>query len=245
MAKQLSILTFTGKLGNMIGFRRNGRYFMRAMPVSVRQSTATRNASRRFGEASKMAALVRDALSALDIRKDRGCVNRFNRAFILSRLDVTQAMQGFQFNGRMATDRFLSIPPRVTGDGLLHFGAQQLPAGEGGTLEIKVITTRVDFATQALLASKTMTFYAGKAFTGTSMRVSLPGDGTLIVAVQVRRADRQGIVAGRDHWAAAIVTVQVPEEVAVLPAATTVYHDRTKKGPVTCRHRGPEVLLLE
>jgi hypothetical protein len=42
MATQTSLLTFTGKLGNVIGYRRNGRYFLRSMPQTVRQTTATR-----------------------------------------------------------------------------------------------------------------------------------------------------------------------------------------------------------
>ncbi|MGF6848238.1 hypothetical protein QFZ51_003473 [Chitinophaga sp. W3I9] len=49
MAKQTGILPFTGKLGNLIGYRRNGSYFVRSMPEEVKQTTATRQSSRNFG----------------------------------------------------------------------------------------------------------------------------------------------------------------------------------------------------
>ena len=43
MATQTSLLTFTGRPGNIIGYCRNGRYFLRSMPQTVRQTTATRH----------------------------------------------------------------------------------------------------------------------------------------------------------------------------------------------------------
>jgi hypothetical protein len=41
MAKQTGLFQFTGKLDNVIGYRRNGNYFVRSMPVTVKQTTAT------------------------------------------------------------------------------------------------------------------------------------------------------------------------------------------------------------
>ncbi|MGF6844776.1 hypothetical protein QFZ51_000011 [Chitinophaga sp. W3I9] len=40
MGKQVGIISFTGKLGNLIGYRRNGQYFVRTMPETVRQTAA-------------------------------------------------------------------------------------------------------------------------------------------------------------------------------------------------------------
>ena len=71
MATQNSIIPFTGKLGNLIGYERNGKYFLRSMPEIVRQTAATRRAARRFGLASCKAALIRNAFyDDLDIRYD-------------------------------------------------------------------------------------------------------------------------------------------------------------------------------
>jgi hypothetical protein len=59
MAKQLSFITFTGKLGNLIGYERGGKYFLCSMPETVRQTAATRRAAQRFGLASSKAALTK------------------------------------------------------------------------------------------------------------------------------------------------------------------------------------------
>ncbi len=83
MAKQISLITFTGKLGNLIGYERGGKYFLRSMPEIVRQTTATRRAAQRFGIASRKAALIRSAFyDELDIHCDSSHVNRLNRILI-------------------------------------------------------------------------------------------------------------------------------------------------------------------
>lgn len=52
MAKQTGIVLFTGKLENLVGYRRNGKYFIRAMPQKVQQTPATRQSAREFGIAA-------------------------------------------------------------------------------------------------------------------------------------------------------------------------------------------------
>lgn len=64
MARQNSLIIFTGKLGNLIGYQRNGRYFLRSAPEKVKQTPATRRAARRFGMISKKAALIRKQFTA-------------------------------------------------------------------------------------------------------------------------------------------------------------------------------------
>lgn len=216
MAKQQTVIPITGKLGNMIGFRRNGRYFMRAAPTLVRQSPASKRAAGRFGIASKMGALVRQAFHDLTLRNASDLANALTRALVLSKLDVASALQGFQFNDRMPTGRLLPIPPRFTKDGMLHLAPQEGAIGNGPTLEIKVVAAKLNFATQTLVAIKSMTCYAGPHFTGTSMPVSLPGEGTLVVCLQARRLDKHGVPAGRENWASGILLVQVEAEAPIM-----------------------------
>ncbi len=61
MAKITSAVTFTGKVGGLIGYKRNGKYFLRSVPEKVRQSKATKRAAKRFGAASRKGALIRSA----------------------------------------------------------------------------------------------------------------------------------------------------------------------------------------
>lgn len=57
MGKQVSIIKFTGHVGNLIGYRRNGEYFSRSAPEKVRRTAATRRAARAFGVASRKAGV--------------------------------------------------------------------------------------------------------------------------------------------------------------------------------------------
>jgi hypothetical protein len=35
MAKQMSVIPFTGKLGQLIGYKRNGKYFLRSNIMTI------------------------------------------------------------------------------------------------------------------------------------------------------------------------------------------------------------------
>ncbi|WP_295118578.1 hypothetical protein [uncultured Chitinophaga sp.] len=81
MAKQQGIFPFTGKLGNVIGYYANGQYITRSAPGEVRQTQATRYASKDFGNASKAAATLRHAIAReIDLRHDSSFTNRLNKA---------------------------------------------------------------------------------------------------------------------------------------------------------------------
>src|SRR5262245_40815079 len=119
MAKQTSILTFTGKLGNLVGYRRNGKHCLRSMPVNVRQTAATRHAAQRFGMASKKGALIRNAFtSILDVRCDSSHINRLTSTLIPSAGKDTTSLTGFRFNRQTGTDSFFALAPRLSPNGI-------------------------------------------------------------------------------------------------------------------------------
>ncbi|MGF6847116.1 hypothetical protein QFZ51_002351 [Chitinophaga sp. W3I9] len=112
MAKQTGLLQFTGKLGNVIGYRRNGTYFLRSMPDAVRQTTATRRASRDFGVASRKGKLIRQAIvPRLEINPCGTLVNRLNKALITATKDRLTELKGFRFNPYAGVDQFFSHQP--------------------------------------------------------------------------------------------------------------------------------------
>ncbi|UYQ91096.1 hypothetical protein MKQ68_13435 [Chitinophaga horti] len=81
MAIQTGIFPFTGKLGNVIGYNYRGKSCMRSMPAFVKQTTATRQAARDFGTASRCARILRHALeNVADLTYDTTFGNRLNRA---------------------------------------------------------------------------------------------------------------------------------------------------------------------
>ena len=85
MAKQTGPFFFTGKLDTVIGYERNGVHFLRSMPARVKQTTATRQAARNFGIASRKGRLIRKAFAPhLDLRCDGAFVNRLNKVLIQS-----------------------------------------------------------------------------------------------------------------------------------------------------------------
>lgn len=215
MAKQNSLITFTGKLGNIIGYCRDGQYYLRSMPEKVRQTNATRQAAKRFGIASKQAALIRRAVGPdLDIPCDGNHVNRLNKAFLLAGIGNTKGITGFRFNQHTGIEQFLPVAPRFTRDGVLHIPAQTMPQYRQFTaLEVKVIATRVDFASRRIIgvdAAMTVIPAMG-VFTGTTLSVEVPGNGMLVVIVQIRALNGDVPTNNRHYQAADIIAVVEPK----------------------------------
>ena len=224
MAKQTSLLTFTGKLGDIIGYCRNDHYFFRSMPQAVRQTAATRRAARRFGEASRKGRLIRNAFSAaLDVPCDGGHVNRLNKALIAAGSNHPGYMAGFRFNRHAATSLFFAITPGISRNGTLHIPAQQLPQLKGiNALEVKVIAARIDFAQRRITGTDAAVIYIDlrQLFEGAALRVEAPGEGTFVVTLQVR-GFRDGEASGqRKYLAADIIAVveQQPRRLCDKPA---------------------------
>ncbi len=213
MAKQISFITFTGKLGNMIGYERGGKYFLRSVPEKVRQTAATRRAAKRFGFASSKAALIRHAFyDELDIRCDSSHINRLNKLLIKAAGNHA-AITHFRFNQYIGTDRFLPIEPKLFKNGMLHIPAQSIHLHSDITaLEIKVIATRIDFNSKQICHTETvlMTIDPAVSFCGADVPLDIAGTGTLVVTLQVRGLDKEGL-SRKQYEAANIIAVMEPQ----------------------------------
>lgn len=211
MAKQTGILPFTGKLGNLIGYRRNGSYFVRSMPEEVRQTTATRQSSRNFGIASRTGKLIRQAITPqLSIGRDGTLVNRLNKALIQGRL---QQLEGFRFNRHTGVDKFFSRLPVLSSGGALMIPAQTWPPSTAGDkLEISVIAVRINPVTRQITGSHTATLLADldQPFNGAALEATTPGKGTLLVTLQARIFNGTIPTLNRRFMAADIIAVVLP-----------------------------------
>jgi hypothetical protein len=214
MAKQMSIIPFTGKLGPLIGYKRTGQYFLRSMPENVRQTAATRRASRRFGIASRKGAFIRHAFYPhLDIRCDGGHINRLNKLLIAAG-DDHAALTRFRFNQYAGIDRFFTVAPRLLPNGILHIPAQTIVGTKGiVALEVKAIATRIDFTARRVVGSETVTLMLDPdtTFKETNVSLDVPGEGSLVVVFQVRAIYKDGPSGNRQHMAADIIAVEAPQ----------------------------------
>ncbi|WP_157986706.1 hypothetical protein [Chitinophaga alhagiae] len=83
MATQASLLKFTGKVGNLIGYRVGKKYYLRSAPEEVRQSPHSKVSSRHFGKASRLGATMRHALHGLlHVKSENKMINRLNSSLL-------------------------------------------------------------------------------------------------------------------------------------------------------------------
>ena len=215
MAKQNSLITFTGKLGNIIGYCRNGKYFLRSMPETVRQTRATRRAAQRFGMASKKGALIRSAFTnELDIYCDGSHINRLNKLLIPGAGTNIAAITGFRFNQQTGVEKFFAVAPTISRDGILHIPAQILPHFKGITaLEVKVIAAQINFTTRQVIDTETViiTLDLREPFNGATCSLDVPDTGTLVVTLQVRGLHNEAPSANKQFQAADIIAVMEPQ----------------------------------
>ncbi|TWV97387.1 hypothetical protein [Chitinophaga pinensis] len=254
MAKQTSLITFTGKLGNMIGYQRKNHHFLRSAPETVRQTENTRRAAQRFGIASKKGALIRHALySQMEGVPDGTHVNRLNKAFITNGRDHASALEGFRFNQQTGIDRFFAASPVCSSGGLLHIPAQLLPVLKNCTaLELKVITANVSFGTQRIIHTNIhiLTLKPGEYFAGTMLQIDQSSTGMSVVTIQVR-ALRQGmLICDKKYMAADIIAVLTPERKSTFHKTARVQQPLSYNVPEivftdACLHQSPVFIQKE
>lgn len=232
MAKQTGLFKFTGKLDNVIGYRRNGIYFVRSMPAKVHQTAPTRQASRSFGIASRKGRLIRQAFAGqLDVRHDGTLVNRLNKALILAGKDNLQGIKGFRFNKHTGLEKLLPIQPSITQDGIITIPPQSLPKpGTAIHLEIKAVAVRINFAERRIIGTDVAAELVdlNKPFDGTALQLAVPGKGTLIVMLQVRGCNGTSASGDRRYMAADILAV-IPPVVIKMKAVTQNKMPHVKK----------------
>ncbi len=85
MAIQTGAIKFTGKLGDIVGYRIKRKHAIRSLPETVHQTPATKRAARDFGVISRQGKLIRKAIVPyLDMKYDGSLVNRLNRELLLA-----------------------------------------------------------------------------------------------------------------------------------------------------------------
>lgn len=246
MAKQTGIITFTGRLGNLIGYRRNGQYFLRSMPETVRQTAATRHAARNFGIVSNKGKLIRQAVVPhLDISRDGSLVNRLNKALISAGKNQLQTLNGFRFNRHAGVEQFFSCQPLISPCGTVIIPAQTLPSQGAAThVEVKLVAVRISFLERRVTgrATSSVMISLNTHFPGTELEVTVPGKGTLLVIMQVRAFHGQQASANRRFVAANLLRVAIPantkQRVKAMPDLKRVLSYKlgaVKKYPVTSR----------
>lgn len=244
MATLQSIITFTGKLGNIIGYNRGGRHFLRMRPQTVRQTEGTRRAAQRFGAASRKGGLIRRALlPEIDFHCDGGHVNRLTKTILDAGKNHHAGITGFRFNLQTGIERFFTVCPTFSAGGKLQIPAQALPAmGGADRMEVKLIATRIDFASRHVTATNAtlLNIDLAQPFEGADMEVSVPGPGTLVIAMQVRVFIGGLPSANRKFMAADILGVindRAPEVVIPMPPKRQTTHRLLlKTSGCTARH---------
>jgi hypothetical protein len=215
MARQTAIILFTGKLGNNIGYERNGKHFLRSAPKAIQQTQATRQAARRFGACSAKGRLIRHAFyPELDVRCDSSHVNRLNKLLIQTSGNHT-AIKGFRFNRTTGIDRFLHISPEMQGNDILHIPAQHVTQQEQfSALELKVIAVRIDCNSHRFTGTDTVAMMIDprQPFNGTDIPLYVAGEGTLLVAIQIRGFHKDSPSFNKQFLAADIIAVIPPSE---------------------------------
>jgi len=213
MARQRSIIPFTGKLGDKIGFERNGNYFFRSAPQHVQQTAATRGAAKRFGRCSRKGRLIRHACYAdLDVRCDSTHVNRLNKLLIAAGGDH-KALKGFRFNEHAGIDRFLAKMPEIAANGVLHIPAQDMSSCAHFTaLAIKITAVCIDFNASRVMGADTHAAIIDTQddFEGISIPMQVSEAGTLLLIVQIRGMHRDGVSCNKQYQAADVVAVVAP-----------------------------------
>lgn len=166
MSKNIGLLKMTGKIGDLVGYYRDGKQYFRTMPEHVNRSKATQLAATDFGAASKAGKLLRDGLRAeMNIRTGSYLSNRLNtemlqvlyagstqrgsRSFQRKHLNM---LTGFQFNEHTELARLLPFTPKVMQDGnslriaIPALGAEDIRHAKNTThIQIKAIAVGVHF----------------------------------------------------------------------------------------------------
>ncbi len=241
-----SIIPFTGRLGNIIAYKRNGKHCLRTVPDKVRQTDNTRRAAKWFGAASRKGALIRSAITPeLDIFPDRVLVNRLNSYIVQAGRNNHAGLVNFRFNGYTGLHKHFQGKPVFTKDGKLHIPPQQFQAYNGAIrMEIKVIATRINFSTRTVTGTDAAVLNVNlnepfQHFEGTDLWVDVPGKGTLVVVLQVRLFTKESVMLNRKYDAADIIAVVEDQPKEVLHANAAPHKQLTRIPAVPARKTPP------
>ncbi|MGX5817369.1 hypothetical protein ACWKWU_04185 [Chitinophaga lutea] len=237
MAIQTGIFPFTGKLGGVIGYRRDGQYLLRSMPEQVRLSPRSKRSARYFGQASRLGAKVRAALRPLlHLPSDGRLVNRLNKSLlqILLKDDLYNrkrflprhfsSLQGFSFTPFGSLSDILRVAPVAerahAGTVNVRIPAMRWPGSHPGATHLRVCATALvidgDHATAVSSRSVLLsTRQSPEAFT---LTIDPVPDGVCCVILEATPSRIENGVeyalANRKHIAAEIIAVLPPQRIA-------------------------------
>ncbi len=239
MAILNSLIPFTGRLGNIISYQRNGKHCLRTVPDKVRQTDNTRRAAKWFGAASRKGALIRSAfVPELDIHPDQFLVNRLNSYIVKAGRNNHAGLVNFRFNGHTGLSKFFGQRPVFSKDGKLHIPPQSLPVCEEAVrMEIKVIASRIDFSTRTVTGTDSARISIDlnqprqhfHQFEGADLWVNVPGKGTLVVVVQLKFFWEDFDIRDRKFEVADIIAVE---------------ENQPQKAPLTKAKPGKELPII-
>ncbi|MRG44101.1 hypothetical protein GFS24_03200 [Chitinophaga sp. SYP-B3965] len=235
MGKQVSIVKYTGKVDNMVGYYHKGKLYFRSMPEQVNRSEATKLAAIDFGTASKSGKLVRDALKQeLSIRHDSDLTNRLNAAMMkvlyagnqergnrsILRKHVSMLV-GLKLNNATELSKLLPFTPKVVQDGnslriaIPALSSEDILHTKNTThIEIKAITAGLNFNEgnrQDAVSDKVMIDFRQPAVATELILPFKAGDDETVVVLQVKAfKEEQGklcALGNRKYFAADIIDI--------------------------------------
>ena len=218
-------VTFTGRLGDLISYKRNGKYCLRSMPEQVHQTEATRKASERFGDASRTGKQIRELFAPfLYGKKDGSHVNRLNKLLVEHGVE---ALSGYQFNQQTSIKDFVNASALGDDNKLVIKNIFRPNHIKVTHLEIKLIAIRIDLTTGRIINSVVQhhrhQFVKWSAtFTPIEFNANVPGKGTLIVALQINPYQNEYPLYDKRYHATDIIKIE-------LPANTTISKKQRRK----------------
>ena len=246
MGKQTSIVRYTGKVGNLVGYYHKGKLCFRSLPEQVNISEATKRSATDFGTASKAGKLVRHALRPeMGIRHDSDLSNRLNTSLLKVLYAGSQQkgarsinrkyldmLTGFKLNEHTELGKLLPFKPQVVQN--VNSLRIAIPAMEAGSIlhakntthiELKAIAVGVNFGEGDYEQAASAKLMIDLRMPSEAMELTLPfkaGDAETIVVFQVKafREENGTLYASgnRKYFAADIIDIipSLPEE-TILP----------------------------
>lgn len=235
MGKQSSIVKYTGKVGDLVGYYHKGKLCFRSLPEQVNQSLATKLSATDFGTASKAGKLIRYALKQeLSIRHDSDLTNRLNASLLkvlyagneergarsIQRKHLAM-LTGLKLNNATELGKLLPFTPKVVQDGnSLRIAIPALTEDDvlrtknTTHIEIKAIATGLNFSEgnhQDAVSDKVLIDFSKPAVATELILPFKAGDAETIVVLQVRAFRKEGeklfVLGNRKYFAADIIDI--------------------------------------
>jgi len=206
MGKQTSLIKFTGRVRDLIGYEREGEHYIRSAPLHVHRSARTKLSALAFGKASRLGAAMRQAMRGeLKGMAGGSNVNRLNKALfsVLQADDLHRirrfapanfkSLKGFGLNPHADVQKVLSVKPEVQRDvaGNIHV---TLPPMENLTcnprathLSIRAVAVHVQpgFDKASTTASRTLLIPADRPCPGQTLVIPAAGAAVSCVLLEV------------------------------------------------------------